>query len=193
MMALRGFAGAILAIGLASWLAAIAAAAVSAMNVFGTLGDLPVHTDGYGAFEPSEQSRLIAGRIMNGVFLSVDRMAFAGAAVAAIGFVLLLITRIGWARPAILFTAICLAVGVSCCVMYATLTPDLQALLAERFDAARAGDVERASEIVSQFDPLHERANRLFQVQLIAVACAIASFGASNTQYKKQVNNGSGT
>ena len=179
MKLLRIIAGAALALGMAIWLAAIASAAVAAPNVFGTLDDdLPVHTAAYAAFEEAEQSRLVAGQIMLGVFTLVDRIMYVGAALAVIGGLIVMIPGGGWKRPSMLLMLLGLALASACCVLYIQMSPELYTLLTERFAAAEAGDIVKARAIVEQFDPLHERATMLFQIQLVGLVLSIAALGS---------------
>lgn len=181
---LRFIPGILLAVGLSLWLAAIACAAVAAMNVFGTLDNLPLDTETYAAFDFDEQSRLVAARIMSGVFGTVDWMTFIGAALSAAGLMGVWMLP-GRFRARNLILTLGIGAGAVCCIMYAIMSPELHSLLADRLAAAESGDVESARAIVAEFDPLHERANRLFQFQLGAVLIALIAFGSQQPQQRR--------
>ncbi len=63
-------------LGLSAWLAALAAAALAAANVFGQLPEMELALDRFEAYPVDEHGTIAAGIVMADVFFTVDVIQF---------------------------------------------------------------------------------------------------------------------
>ena len=171
---------AVLLLSLATLLAAIASAGVGAMSAFRSLPQMGITVAGTEEFfegRTEDMGRYAAGRLMQPVFLTSDRVQFAFSALA-VGCTVRL-ARLGglrgaaWARWLLMA---CVAVGAAALAVRAAISPGMNADLLAYWDAVAAGERMLAAEAMARFDAGHRLADALYKVQLFAVLGALATF-----------------
>ena len=171
---------AVLLLSLATLLAAIASAGVGAMSAFRTLPQMGITVAGTEEFfegRTEDMGRYAAGRLMQPVFLTSDRVQFAFSALA-VGCTVRL-ARLGglrgsaWARWLLMA---CVATGAVALAVRAAAAPGMNADLLAYWDAVAAGERMIAAESLARFDAGHRLADALYKVQLFAVLGAMAAF-----------------
>jgi len=177
MSAARG----LVLLGLLAWSGAILAAGISAAMAFPTMESIGARMPGTWAMETSEQWRVVAGQLMDRIFLLTDWIqAVAGAVVV---LALVLERSIGGRRPRgwsgrLRLLAIALGMAILAGRL-AALAPEMRADLHAYWEAAEAGQWISAEDYRARFQALHPLASRLLTANLacllVAVACSPAA------------------
>ena len=167
-------------IGLTSWFAALAAAGIAAMNVFGTLPEMPMRLSAFAPYPEVEHGRIAAGQVMANVFATVDMVQYAAAPVVIVTLALqLMIFRpargrlLEGIRGASILTAACLLAWYAL-----ALAPPMNELLAAHWAAASSGALEEAGRLRASFEAVHQRADAAFRGELLLLLIAVAASGA---------------
>ncbi|MHC5003199.1 MAG: hypothetical protein ACYTJ0_08750 [Planctomycetota bacterium] len=177
MCALQKLCAAVYWIALAIWFGALVAAAVAAMNVFGTLPEMPMRLEAYALYPAAEHGRIAAGQVMANVFLTVDLLQYGAApiALAMLAMQLVVFRSIG-RRWASFVRTIAMVASALLLAWYAVaLAPEMGELLRAYWQAARAGDAGRAEELLTAFDRLHVRADAVYRAELLMLLVTIAA------------------
>ncbi|MHC4415452.1 MAG: hypothetical protein ACYS0G_09230 [Planctomycetota bacterium] len=177
---MRGLFGACTAaywLGLALWLAALVSGAVAAANVFGTLGDMPMHLEQYAAYPADEHGMLAAGQVMDGVFFAADLLQFFAIPLTVLTLIAhLAIYRLPVTSKANLVRTVCVLAGAALFAYHATmLAPNMNRELRQRWEAAEVGDVAGARAHQRAFNELHPRAEMVLRINLILVVVAVGA------------------
>ena len=164
--------------GLVLWMTALGTAATSAMNVFPAMRELNPTLPDYALAPIAEHGRYGAGEIMDGVFFTVDLMQFSAVLLCAISTALLVIPRvrrtIAMRRPANRIRLGAVGFAAACFLFYAgTIAPGMNRTLRLQWDAAKAGDMEKATQLRDAFDADHQRSDFIFKLSLIGILVAI--------------------
>ncbi len=159
------------------WTSAIVSAAVSAMNVFPAMDEMPLALDQYPAYPVSEHPRLAAGRIMEGIFFTTDLLQFAAVPLV----VLTLAAQIFFFRSSlkrlsniIRIACIIIAAGLFACHAFA-LAPTMNRNLRAYWTAAEAGDLAAAQSHRATFNAYHHKADPILRINLLLLTATIAS------------------
>ncbi|MCP3906154.1 MAG: hypothetical protein GY715_21225 [Planctomycetes bacterium] len=168
------FCNVIHAFALILWIAALVSAAVAAMNVFPITDSMSFVLERYAAYPADEHGRIAAGRIMEGVFFTVDMLQFVAAPLALLTLLAqLTVFRGPWRRPAHLVRGACIVLAAALFAGHAMmLAPKMNADLRAFWEAAEAGDVDRAHEHRAAFNRRHPKADIILRVNLLLVAAA---------------------
>jgi hypothetical protein len=163
------------------WVAALAAAGIAAMNVFGTLPKLNLTLNEYQSLPPESHGRLAAGMVMEGVFFVVDLAQFVAAPLALITLLFQLsVFRMPLRRPANLIRTLCIVVATGLFAFHATvLAPRMNRELRAYWRSAQDGEIDQAQLHLAKFNEKHPVANTLLQTNLILLLIAIASTSAA--------------
>jgi len=180
-MTLFKLCNAIYWLALTLWVAALITAGIAAMNVFGTLDSLPIELKQYSALTPQEQGRLAAGKIMEGVFFTVDLLQLAAAPLAVFT---LLLQLFFFKRPGRLIAngtrTACIVLAAAALAYHATaLAPAMNRELRSYWKAAEAGDLDLARTHRAAFDARHPLARQLSQITLVLLLIGVASSAAA--------------
>ena len=163
------------------WISALISAAVAAMNVFGSLNDMPLELEQYGAYPAAEHPRLAAGRIMEGVFFLVDLLQFIAVPLVAAALIAqVTIFRLSLKRPANTIRTACIVLAAGIFAYHAImLAPGMNRELRAYWAAAEAGQVEQAHAHRTAFNADHPRADALLRLNLVLLLVAAASSAAA--------------
>jgi hypothetical protein len=155
---------------LALWIAAIVAAGVAAIGVFGTLADVRLTVHEYAAFpnDANQHGMLAAGRIMERVFFLVDVLQFIAAPLLLASASLELVLRLPWSRGrAGVARLVCMATAVATLTYQAVVvSPTMNRELRSYWEHAAAGNVLAAQAHQESFNQLHPRAEMLMNARL---------------------------
>ncbi len=164
------------------WVSVLISAGVAAMSAFTVLPEesLGLTLERFAAYEP-DHGRIAAGKVLEPIFTFVDVVQVASGSVVLL-MLILMFTLFGreygqsWKRPANLarMLAILLAAGLFL-VRAITITPEMNRDLQAYWQAAEAGEVERAAALRESFDSLHRRARPLFDGSLLALLVAVGA------------------
>lgn len=173
----------LLAVALACWFAAIAAAGTAAMAAFASLPRMGISVGGVEAFfggDTAEMGRWAAGRMLAPVFTASDWVQFSMAAAAVTCTVRLV--RCGGFRGVrafrVAFVA-CVAFAAVLLAWRAWTAPAMNAELFSYWKAVEEGDREAAATARVAFDGMHRVADAAFRVTLFLVLGAIAALPAA--------------
>ena len=191
MHVLRSVAAAAWWLALIAWIAAIVAPGAAAMVAFTRLPDLDVSIPASRAYfdgDAAAAGRFVAGYVTNPIFVASDSIRLGAAALACIAIAVTGARPTGRGRSALLATT-CLAIATA--ILVATLML-VSAPLAESLEAWRvavlADDPIAADAAKSLFDPLHVRASRLMQAELILLLVAAIAGGVSSASPTRLVD-----
>jgi hypothetical protein len=165
-------------LGLILWIAALISAAVAAMNVFPALKAMPIELADYANYPSDQHWRFAAGQIMEGVFFLIDVMQFVAAPLVLITLIAqLAVFRMPLRSISNLARAACIAVAAGLFAYHATmLAPKMNRALREQWEAAKAGEIERADALRAAFNADHQTADAILKLNLILL---IVTAGAS--------------
>ncbi|MCE2882280.1 MAG: hypothetical protein LW636_07975 [Planctomycetaceae bacterium] len=169
--------GMLLSVAVALWLVLAAVGGIAAMAVFPAARELPLSMEGYTAFtavEPAVGRQLIAGHLVERVFIlsETPRLAFAGVAIVAFA----LQRRLRPTPPPRRLRAAAVALLAS--VFYAR--PAFTAVDREYRAAAQEAEMDPASVAraltfkAEAVDPAHSFASRVATAELLALLAFIA-------------------
>lgn len=162
-------------IALTGWFAALAAAGIAAMSVFGTLPAMDVALGDFPSHPPQEHGRLAAGAVMQNVFFSVDVIQFAVAPVVVITLLAqVLVLGDSLRRWSNVGRALCIVAAASLFAYHvAAIAPVMNRHWRAFWDAAKAGDTERAAGERAAFNRLHPRADAVLRVNVVLLSVSI--------------------
>ncbi len=162
---------------LTMWVSALSAAAIAAGNVFGTMPRLGVTLERYKAVPPDEHWRLAAGKIMEGVFFTVDLFQFVAAPLTLVTLLLqLTLFRMPARTPSNWIRTACLVLAMLLFGYHVTaIGPRMNRELHEYWRSAEAGDLLAAESHRAAFNADHPIAMRLLQANLILVMIGIGA------------------
>lgn len=166
---------------LIGWISALVSAAVSAMNVFPGMDRLPLRLEQFPDYPVAEHPRLAAGKLMDGVFFTVDLLQFAAAPLVLITLaVQLLVFRLPLRRPANVIRTMCIVIAAGLFAYHATsVAPKMNHALRAFWAAAEAGEVTAAQSHRATFNEYHPTADTLLRLELLLLlAAAVASAAA---------------
>ncbi|MHC5113534.1 MAG: hypothetical protein ACYTGP_03800 [Planctomycetota bacterium] len=172
------FCNVIHAFALIVWIAALVSAAVAAMNVFPITDTMDLVLERYARYPVEEHRRIAAGRIMDGVFFTVDVLQFVAAPLALITLFaqFTVFRRPGtapWRRPSHVVRGAAIVLAAALFAGHATfLAPKMNADLRAFWEAAEAGDVETARAHRAAFNRRHPKADAILRANLLLVAAA---------------------
>lgn len=169
---------------LIAWCAALIAAAIAAMNVFGTLNEIAVSWSDYEAYPAEHHSRIVAGHIMEGVFLLVDIMQFIAVPLVMIMLLLQLTAfKQPWRRASNLLRSVCLIIASALFVYHVlAIAPSMNGELRRYWSAASSGDVARAESHLQAFNRLHPKADAILRLDLLLVLVAAGASAVALSQ-----------
>jgi hypothetical protein len=162
---------------LVAWIGALVAAAVSAMNVFGTMPDLAIQSTQFAALPTDDQARATAGVVMAEVFATVDAIQYVAAPVAVLAL-LAQFALFGQCirRPANLVRVITTVTAAVALGYYAVaLAPGLNADLHAFWAAAEIGDLDTAGVARERFNVMHHTAERVLKMNLVLLLAAVVA------------------
>ena len=166
------------------WIAAIAAAGVAAVGVFGTMGELRLDVGAYAAFpnDANQHAMLAAGRIMERVFFMVDLAQFIAMPLLVIAATVLAILKArGWRGAGAMIRHACLALAVATLVYQAAaINPVMNRELRAYWAGAASGDVPGALDHQQAFNRLHRRAEMLMNARLALLLAALVMLAAAS-------------
>src|SRR5687767_5170072 len=162
---------------LTMWIAALVAAGIAAMNVFGTLPNLDLTFDRFMEMPRETHGRIASGMVMEGVFRTVDVIQCAAAPIAVIALAVQLVSsRNALRRPANLIRTLCIVVAAILFAYHAVmLAPAMNRELHAYWGAAESGQIELAESHLATFNKKHPIANTLLRTNLILLLVAVAS------------------
>ncbi len=165
------------------WLAAIATPAAAAMVAFTRLPELQVAipaSEAYFDGDSAAAGRFVAGYVTNPIFVASDSIRLGAAILACIAMAATGARPTGRGRWIRIATS-CVAIATA--ILVATLAL-ISSPLAESLEAWRiavlANDPIAADAAKSLFDPLHVRASRLMQAELVLLLIAAVASGAAS-------------
>jgi hypothetical protein len=162
---------------LALWLAALAAAGLAAVHVFGRLPDTPMALDGFQAYPRDQHGTIAAGLVMADLFFTVDMIQFVVAPLALVTVGLqLTVFRLPARRPSNQVRLACLVLAAGLFAYHAVaLAPTLNSNLRAYWQAAAEGDLQRATLHQEAFGATHETARLVLQANTLLVVAAMAA------------------
>jgi hypothetical protein len=168
---------------LVGWISALVSAAISAMNVFPTLDAVPVILTDHAGFPAEEHGRLVAGRIMDGVFFAVDLLQIGAAPLAVVTLLLqIFVFRLPLRAPSNVIRLVCVLGAAALFAFHATmLAPTMNRELRQFWAAAADGDVEEAATRRAAFNELHPTARTIQQINLLLLIGAVIASAAALT------------
>ncbi|TVQ51288.1 MAG: hypothetical protein EA377_12860 [Phycisphaerales bacterium] len=168
------------------WVSVLISAGVAAMSAFTVLPEdsLGLTLDQFSAYD-LDHGRIAAGKVLEPIFTFVDVVQVAAGSIALITLILMF-TLFGraygqeWKRPANLVRVLALLLAAGLFLVRAiTVTPEMNRDLQAYWQAAEAGEVERAAALRESFDALHRRARPLFDGSLLALLVAVGASGVA--------------
>ncbi len=159
------------------WTSAIVSAAVSAMNVFPAMDDMPLALDQYPAYPVTEHPHLAAGRIMEGIFFTTDLLQFAAVPLV----VLTLAAQIFFFHSSLkritnIIRTACIVIAAGLFAYHAfALAPNMNRELRSYWSAAEAGDLVAAQSHRDAFNTYHHKADPILRINLLLLTATIAS------------------
>jgi len=168
---------------LVGWISALVSAAISAMNVFPTLDAAPVVLTDHAAFPDAEHGRLVAGRIMDGVFFTVDLLQIGAAPLAVLTLLLqIFVFRLPLRAPSNVIRLVCVLGAAGLFTYHATmLAPTMNRELRQFWAAAADGDLDEAATRRAAFNELHPTARMIQQTSLLLLIGAVVASAAALT------------
>ncbi|MEM7628571.1 MAG: hypothetical protein AAF356_04020 [Planctomycetota bacterium] len=168
-------------LGLALWLASIAASALAAARLFPKVRELDAAAGGVFAAYAGDRPSLLAGNLAADIFALADIGQFGGATLALATLIVLLI--MGLPTRSLASAARLLGVGLAMgLISYKlfVLDPRMQVELRSYWEAAAINDVERAEAHRAAFNADHPQAAGVMRYTAIAVLIGLggAAWGA---------------
>lgn len=168
-------------LGLTFWIAALASGAIAAMHVFGTLPKIGLTLSEFGSLPVDDQARIAGGKVMVGVFGTVNGVQCIGAALTMLGLVIMRISTRradrSWLR---IGRTVCVLIALALLAyQLAVLSPRLNHELHAYWESAAVGDVSAARMHRAAFDADHPRSTQIFSATLIALLLAVVSAAAA--------------
>ena len=164
-------------LGLSAWMSALAAAGLSAANVFGQLPEMGLALERFEAYPVEEHGTIAAGLVMADVFFTVDVIQFMAIPITLITLALqLTIFELPALKPSNLVRTGCLGLAAGFFGYYATaLAPPLNATLRTYWQAAQRGELDRAAALQQEFQAGHAVAEHILQANAVLVVIAVVA------------------
>lgn len=168
------------AMALSIWLAALAGAGLAAAIAFPSLKSLQPTLPGFPGMVP-DHWMIAGGHVGRPAFMIADRASLLAAAVAVV--TLAIVTRLGRVHGAWLAVRwVCVGGAASLAVFNGLfLAPRMDDHLVAYWEAAKAGDVERAARDRALFTADHPTASRILGISAMLVLGGIGTTAGSRT------------
>jgi hypothetical protein len=178
---------------LSTWTSMLVAAAATAIAAFATLPAMDVSLGEYARFDGRQHGRIAAGAVAGPVFVWGDRVQLGAAAVVTVMLVVQLRRRgrkdspgrlpglgrtlVRWADR---LRVVCIGMVAAALIgRVLFIMPVMNRTLTEYWEAAAAGQTERAHEQRAAFNRMHHPVSLVFNISLVLMLAAVAASGAA--------------
>ncbi|MBC03078.1 MAG: hypothetical protein CMJ34_07225 [Phycisphaerae bacterium] len=167
------------------WFAAIATsggAAISAFTVLPEIGATMPGIDAYFADDPEGAARFVAGYVTNPIFLVSDRICFFASVACLLSFPMSGFRPCGPGVTGRIAVTLAVIAMVAQSFYLWGVAPELSIELERWREAVLVNDREAAETAWSAFDPLHEDAATLLNVQMAMLLGAVVAGAISSAR-----------
>jgi len=191
MASMRGLASLLETVHLTAlgvWVGAVGMTAAMAAVIFPQMNHLDPRLPGFSAY-PSEHGVIAAGWVMARVFMILDWAQLATAGLALLALIVRVVIRGGapmrWTGVRLALTLA--SAGILLWYLLAVAQP-MNADLVGFWQAAQAGEVERADALRASFDARHPSASRALGSLMVAALVTILVSGLAATAPPRRVD-----